>query len=170
MENWKLACGKQTFFSRQVKKKPKKASAPRRLTGNAQSLILYQRKEVLAEVIFNTLLCLCCSFVIRLPVAKKKKESMSKKDEMGRISLKALRDPFPQQWADFWRRGDGLFLDKVTQTDQYRQLKAPCLHLPWVWCNIAFFDEVCERVRSERATPLRWRSIILSGFFYTCAR
>ena len=37
------------FFSRRVKKE----SAPRRLTGNAQSLILYPRKEVLAEVILR---------------------------------------------------------------------------------------------------------------------
>ena len=85
MANWKLACGKQTFFSRRVNKEPKKASAPRRLTGNAQSLILYPRKGVLAEVIlrheFNTLLCLCCSFVIGLPVAKNS-EATSKKDEM----------------------------------------------------------------------------------------
>ena len=46
------------------------------------------------------------------------------------FSRKALRDPFLQQWADFWSRGDGLFLDKVTQTDQYRQLKASCLIYP----------------------------------------
>lgn len=53
MANWKLACGKQTFFSRRVKKEPKQESALRRLTGNAQSLILYPRKEVLAEVILR---------------------------------------------------------------------------------------------------------------------
>ena len=72
----------------------------------------------------------------------------------------------PSSGPIFERRGDGLFLDKVTQTDQYRQLKASCLHLPWVWCNIAFFDEVCEWERNERATPLRWRSIIHRGFFF----
>ena len=41
------------FFLGGWKKEPKKESAPRRLTGNAQSLILYPRKEVLAEVILR---------------------------------------------------------------------------------------------------------------------
>ena len=152
------------FFSRRVKKEPKKASAPRRPTGNAQSLILYPRKEVLAEVILRRELCLGFSFVIG-SLWQKKCVYVEERRSGGRISQKALHNPFPQQQADFWRRGDGLFLDKVTQTDQYRQLKASCLHLPWVWRNIAFFDEVCERERSECVTPLHWRSILPRVFF-----
>ena len=43
MANWKLACGKESLFSRRVKQESKKASAPWRLTGNVQSVILYPR-------------------------------------------------------------------------------------------------------------------------------
>ena len=89
------------FFSRRVKKEPKKASAPRRPTGNAQSLILYPRKEVLAEVILRRELSLCtaapaeerggcaqananytCVFHLLLGCLWQKNESTSKKDEM----------------------------------------------------------------------------------------
>ena len=103
------------FFSRRVKKEPKKSSAPRRLNGNAQSLVLYPRKEVLAEVIlrrkFNTLLCLCCSFVIGLPMAKKKwvygVYVEERRNAGGRISQKALLDAFPPAVGRFLK-GEGM--------------------------------------------------------------
>lgn len=58
-------------------------------------------------------------------------ESTSKKDEMangspGRHCVTHSSSSGPI----FEEEGMGFFLDKVTQTDQYRQLKASCLVYP----------------------------------------